>query len=234
MALPVLEGSTIIHDFVASGTIAEPSSVKPSQRCRTHQAILSVSEVGDQAILANGPSRHREPPMVSNPTTRCFVPFFPACHGTVDRVNHLVVAPSIINRLLRSPVDTITAPSDVMVGRSREHRGQGTDRCESRFAPGSAKTVRGRPLEISRGIHRVLSPHVAVRPHRFSSGSRDDSTRVDTRAARKPWGTGSHRRAPYTSHHELLARSRYYAGKGRTSPYVSQAPGCLRAPKPRR
>ncbi|MEX2681846.1 MAG: hypothetical protein Q6373_009600 [Candidatus Sigynarchaeota archaeon] len=34
MALPVSEGSTIIHDFVASRTIATPSPVRLSQRCR--------------------------------------------------------------------------------------------------------------------------------------------------------------------------------------------------------
>jgi hypothetical protein len=38
--------------------------------------------------------------------------------------------------------------------------------------------------------------------------------------------------SPYTSHHKLLACSRCYAGKGRTPPYVSQAPRCLQAPKP--
>jgi hypothetical protein len=87
----------------------------------------------------------------------------PACYGTVDRVDLLVVAPSIIDGLVRSPVDTSTTLSGVAVECSREHHGQGTDRCGSRPASGSAKVVRGRPLELPRGIHRVLSPHVAVR-----------------------------------------------------------------------
>jgi hypothetical protein len=92
---------------------------------------------------------------------------FPACYGTVDRVNLLVVAPSIIDGLVRSPVDTSTTLSGVAVECSREHHGQGTDRCKSRLASGSAKIVHGRPLELPRGIHRVLFPHVAVQPNRF-------------------------------------------------------------------
>jgi hypothetical protein len=115
--------------------------------------------------------------------------FFPACYGTVDRVNRLVVAPSIADRHVRSPVDTYTTRLGVAAECSREHRGQGTDRCKSRLASGSAKIARVRPLELPRGVHRVLSPHVAVQSHRFCFQG-IGTARVDTRAARKPWGAG--------------------------------------------
>lgn len=65
--LPVWEGSTIIHDFVACGTIATPSPVRPGWRYR----------LCDQTTLASGSSRHREHPVASNHAIGRFVPFFP-------------------------------------------------------------------------------------------------------------------------------------------------------------
>jgi hypothetical protein len=105
-------------------------------------------------------------------------------------VNRLVVAPSIIDRPIRPPVDTYTTRLGVAAECSREHHGQGTDRCKSRLASDSAKIARVRPLELPRGVHRVLSPHVAVQSHRFCFQG-IGTARVDTRAARKPWGVGS-------------------------------------------
>jgi hypothetical protein len=65
--LPVWEGSTIIHDFVACGTIATPSPVRPGWRYR----------LCDQTTLASGSSRHREHPVAPNHATGASYPFSP-------------------------------------------------------------------------------------------------------------------------------------------------------------
>jgi hypothetical protein len=73
VALPVSEGSTIIHDFVASRTIATPSPVRPSQRCRPLRFRRS-----DQATLASGPSRAPRAPAGAESRPRVLCARFPA------------------------------------------------------------------------------------------------------------------------------------------------------------
>jgi len=163
---------------------AQPREAQPAV------SLIALSQPSDRANPCERPEQALRAPERRRIAPRMLCAVFPAYYGKVDRVNRLVVASSIIDRPIRPPVDTYTTRLGVAAECSREHRGQGTDRCKSRLASGSAKIARVRPLEIPRGVHRVLSPHVAVQSHRFCFQG-IGTARVDTRAARKPWGVGS-------------------------------------------
>jgi hypothetical protein len=173
----------------------------------------------DRAALASRSSRAPRAPERRRITPTCALCPFPRYHGTVDRVNLASLSPPASPTGSFAPVGTITTLSGVAVECARAHCGQGTDLRGSRLAPVSAKIVRGRPLGLPRGIHRVLFPHVAVRapPVPIFDNQGVVTTRVDTRAARKPWRT-SCPVPTYTSHQRLFAIGRYYAGKG---PYTA-------------
>jgi hypothetical protein len=72
-SLPVSEGSTIIHDFVASRTIATPSPVRPGQRCRP-----CVSAGTTEQPLRAARAGHREHPKGAESRPRVLCARFPA------------------------------------------------------------------------------------------------------------------------------------------------------------
>jgi hypothetical protein len=118
--------------------------------------------------------------------------------------------PSIIDWFIRPPVDTNTTRLGVLAGCSREHREQGSDRCKSRlascFCQGHSRTTAG---NTKRDSPCTFPARCCATQPAFTSGS--DTSRVDTRHARKPWGASSastHPTLPTTSFSPVAAVTR--------------------------
>jgi hypothetical protein len=157
---------------------------------------------------------HREHPRASNHAGGRFVPVSPLSWNGGSCESRFVVAPSIADRLVRSPVDTITAPSGVAIECARAHCRQGTDRHESRLAPVSAKDRSRTTAGITKRDSPCTFPaRFAVQPHQISFQGAI-TARIDTRVARKPWApvlpAHSLHFPPMTSRHWPLLRGKRF------------------------